>query len=401
MGPVVTIPSDAQDPGKLLDKKTPDIKQPPVKPPDVAQPPPEQAPQSQDNNELGESTSGFNPHLMGDFPLIFALQKIGVCSLRTTTTTFVPSFSAPTITSTSTCMVSQTRLAYVPVLSLGAFNVAENESPRPQDRVFGFYNYFSDLRGPDIGSGGPLTTTTTTTATVPASGTITTTTTTTNPGVARPSLDLNREVVGFEKTFFDGRASVEIRLPFLQAQGGVDFTGSIVGDLTLVSKYAFLLDRETGNVFSAGLALTLPSGPSLDTIDGNFRDTLIQPFFGYIYNFPNFYIQGIHSIAVPTNAQDITIMFNDVSIDYWLYRGSPNQFLSAVVPTLEAHLTTPLNHRGASDNNLLFIPDVLVLTSGAHFGLYGNTTVSVGAAVPVTGPSVFAIEGFVQFNWRF
>ena len=231
--------------------------------------------------------------------------------------------------------MTQTRDIYVPVPGAGAFNVAENESPRPQDRVFGFYNYFSDIHSLGFGSGGPLTTTQSSTQPSPA-GTVTTACTTTIPGVALPSFNLNREVIGFEKTFLDGRASLEMRLPFLQIQGGDfggAFAGSYFGDLTLVSRYAVLLDDVTGNVFTLGFALTVPTGPGLDTVDGNFRDTLLQPWFGYIWNFGNFFFQGIHSVVIPTSSQDVTLMFNDLGIDYWLYRGTANQFLSAVVPT--------------------------------------------------------------------
>jgi hypothetical protein len=408
---IVELPDSVKtDKEKKPDTKPPD-KNPPDNNPLDKKPPEFKAPQDQPPRPLedffglesftGESQRGFNPHMMGDQFGEFVRQMFTVCSTRTTTTTtsFVNTDGfRQSITTTSTSMVYQTKIAYIAVTSLGAFNVAENESPRPQDRVFGFYNFFSDGRSPDIGSGVPVTTSQTTTSVV-AGGTITTTSSTTNPGVPRPSLDLNREVIGFEKTFFDGRASVELRLPFLQTDG--DYGCGVVGDLTLVTKYALLLDNFTGNVFSVGLALTLPTGPSLVTVDGNFRDTLIQPWFGYIYNVTNdFYIQGIHSIVIPTNAQDITLMLNDLAIDYWLYRGSPNQLLSSVVPTLEAHLTTPLNHRG-ENNGPVYIPDVLVLTTGAHLGVYRNTTVTVGAAVPVTGPSPFAVEAFLQVNWRF
>jgi hypothetical protein len=61
----------------------------------------------------------------------------------------------------------------LPVVVRGAFKIAENESPRPVDRVFGTYDNFYNLN-----SGLRM------------------------PGVQRTGLD--REVTGFEKTFLNG-----------------------------------------------------------------------------------------------------------------------------------------------------------------------------------------------------
>lgn len=398
-------------------KPGPDLKQPDkskpgpdLKQPDKQLPPPNpllQQPQASDPFGLGalglagtangESQTFYNVHMMGDFPTIFGRQSVSVTTLQTQTVTSQLE-TGGTTTKTTTSLVTTTRTVLVPIASLGTFNVAENESPRPQDRVFGYYNYFGDLRGPENGSGSPLPATQTVTSTTVAGSTTTTTTSTAAiPGVPRSEMNLSREVVGFEKTFLDGWASVEVRLPLLQTTG--DYGSSVVGDLTLVGKYALLLDNQTGDVFTVGLALTLPTGPGLPTVEGNFRDTLIQPWFGWIYNFRDFYVQGIHSIVIPTDAQDITLMFNDVGINYWLYRGPANQFLSTIVPTLEAHVTTPLNHRSESDP--LYVPDVVVVTSGMHFVFYGNTILTLGAAVPTTGPTPFSWEGFAMVNWRF
>lgn len=62
------------------------------------------------------------------------------------------------------------------------FKIADNESPRPRDRVFFIYNYFGDGAGSNTPGG------------IPA---------------------VQRSALGFEKTFFDALPSVEIRAPFL------------------------------------------------------------------------------------------------------------------------------------------------------------------------------------------
>ena len=320
-------------------------------PPDMIKPsPPEQLPfplnqpnpfenQPQDTGAQGEgeSTAGFNPHMMGDFGTFYSHQVITTTSLQTVTTTTTVTTTnysqgqvTTTTTSTKTVPVAQSRVVLVPVTGLGAFNVGENESPKPTDRIFGFYNFYADIRGPDIGSNVPIVRSSTTSSTTPgpffSSSTTTVQTTTVTPGVL-PRVSLNREVFGFEKTFLDGNASVEFRLPLLQQNGG-GFNSYDVGDLTLVGKYAFINDRASGDVLSAGMALTVPSGPGIATTVGTFHSTLFQPWVGYIVNFDRFFIQGIHSVVIPSDCQVPTLCFNDVGLNYWLYRGSPSQFLA-------------------------------------------------------------------------
>ena len=105
------------------------------------------------------------------------------------------------------------------------------------------------------------------------------------------------------------------------------------------------------------------------------------------------------SVVVPTDARDVTLLFNDVGLNYWLYRNPSLRYVDFIVPSFEVHVTTPLNHRSAND--LLDVPDLVVLTGGVHVGLFRNGTLSLGIAVPVTGPQPFHIEAFTQLNWRF
>jgi hypothetical protein len=378
-------------PEKEKDKKTPDKK--------LTEPPKTDIYAQAPSESFGLPTF-FNPNMMGDWPTIVARQTRVILGMQTTAVTAVVG-NVPA-TTTVTTPFAQARTVLVPVPTRGSFNIAENESPIPRDRVFTYWNYYDRLGFPQTGPNAPITTTTTTRSfgfNVQGLPIVTTTTVTTmTPGA--PRVSSNRETFGFEKTFLDGYASVELRAPLLQqGNGGAGFGADNFGDLTVIGKYAFILDRNTGNVLSGGLAITVPSSRSIPTTDGNFQDTLIQPFVGYLWNFDQFYIQGFHSVAVPTDARDVTILFNDVGVNYWLYRGSPDSLLSSVVPTIEAHLTTPLNHRNF--NGPIVVPDTLILTTGVHLGLFRNSTLSLGVATPVTGPRPFSVETFVQFNWRF
>lgn len=125
----------------------------------------------------------------------------------------------------------------------------------------------------------------------------------------------------------------------------------------------------------------------------------MQPWFGYIWNADRFFVQAFHSVVAPTDPRDVTLLFNDIGLNYWLYRGDPNRPLSFIVPMAEIHVTTPLNHRDPSST--VYVPDIVDLTAGVHFGIFRNTTLSLGVATPVTGPRVFNVEGFVQLNWRY
>src|SRR4029077_7370206 len=68
----------------------------------------------------------------------------------------------------------------VPIATHASFKISDVESPRPSDRVYFNYNFYSQI---------------------PVGGV---------------NADLHRELIGFEKTFKDGNASFGMRLPFLQ-----------------------------------------------------------------------------------------------------------------------------------------------------------------------------------------
>ena len=364
-----------------------------------------------------ETASASNPHMMGDFGVIYVRETITLFGTLTKTQTFTtfptnpngtsggpivraPGLTPITRTVTTTTPFSETRTLLIPYAVAGAFKVADNASPRPQDRVFMTYNYFDDIQGPGAAPIPGINNTQSTTIAGPGGSTTTTSTTASVAGLSRLTSDLNREVFGFEKTFLDGNASIEMRAPVFQQSSSINgFGAEDVGDLTIIGKYAFINDRTTGNVLSGGLAVTAPTGPRIPLPDGNLHSTLLQPWLGYIWNADSFFVHAFHSVVVPTDPRDVTLLFNDIGVNYWLYRNNSNRILNFIVPMAEVHVTTPLDHRDA--NSAVYVPDIVVLTGGVHFGLFRNTTLSLGVATPVTGPRVYNVEGFVQLNWRF
>lgn len=247
-----------------------------------------------------------------------------------------------------------------------SIKIAENESARPMDRVFATYNFYDNLAG-----------------------------------IAAAGIDLHRQTVGFEKTVLDGDASIGVRVPTVQSANGFGTTLDGFGDASLILKYAFLNDRATGNVFSSGLSLSVPTGRRVRLIDGDSLHTgFVQPYLGFIYNVGPAYVHGFSSVVIATDSRDVTFLSNDVGLCYRAYQGSEGAFLSAIIPTFEAHVFTPLNNRAVDSSLRAF--DTVVMTTGAYFGFAGNRVwLTTAAAFSCTGPRPFDVEYVAQLNWRF
>jgi hypothetical protein len=321
----------------------------------------------------------------------------------------------PVGTRTTAVPVLVTTQAQVPVLSRGAFKIAENEKPAPEDRFILSYNGYSGvpvaLPAPpgsifSTGNGQPFSTTITPLGFGPSiqqpvfvsqsliSGGAPTLVQTVVP--AQTSF-VHRAVVGFEKTLFDGVASVGVRAPFFSQQGDGSLGGSDLGDLTFVFKY--LAWTNGPDALTAGLAVTAPTGPAIPTVVGDIDSTLIQPFVGARVQAGDVFALAFSSVAIPTDRRDVTILFNDLAVGFVMHVGAPDSLVRWVAPTAEVHVTTPLTNR--TGNPLVSVPDLVVLTEGVQVGLGSGTTINLAVGVPVTGPRPFDVEGILQLNFRY
>jgi hypothetical protein len=266
--------------------------------------------------------------------------------------------------------------------SVRTFKISDDESPQPRDRVFVDFNYYDNI-GAAVER---------------------------RLGIDVRDLDVYRETFGLEKTFLNNAASIGLRLPLdtLSAESntlGLGGTNTDFGDLTVILKYAFWQDPEAGTLFSAGLAVTAPTGPS-HFAGGAVpitRDTILQPFVGYIWTADHWFVHGFSGIEVPTDSRDVTLLFNSVGVGYRFCRACPHDCLvRAIDPTLEVHLSDPLNHRGAFRvSDLAGTADVCDLTMATTLELGRRSNLSVGIVTPVTGPKPFDVEALVQLNWFF
>jgi len=301
----------------------------------------------------------------GGVPIPPSVQQVVVTTNTITgaTTTSVGSISQPVTT----------KICGIPVVSGGyaGFKVSDNDTPRPVDRFYMSYNYFGDVNRSQM------------------------------PSFAQ-GLNLQQQLFGFEKTFLDGDASFGMRLPYIQLNGMSELQNNVVGDLSLRWKFAWINDPQTGNVFSTGMIMSLPTGNAQSILpDGTSSPSavLFQPWAGFIYNFPRWYTQGFSSLAIPSDSRDPMIFFNSISAGYWLYRdNSPRSRLKAIVPVIELHLNTPLTNR--SMDSAIFFQDQFNLTTGIYTMLR-RMTIGVAVGTPLVGPKPYNVEAIGNLNFRF
>src|SRR5207245_672307 len=108
-----------------------------------------------------------------------------------------------------------------------------------QDRLFFSFDYFNDLNG-DVNR---------------------------RTGAAVSHLKVYRELFGIEKTFFDGNASVGLRVPVNtltadSAVRGLGGTNTSFGNLTAYAKLILWQDPSGRNLVSGGLSVTVPNSPT-------------------------------------------------------------------------------------------------------------------------------------------
>jgi hypothetical protein len=247
----------------------------------------------------------------------------------------------------------------------GSFKIAENESPRPLDRVYLNYNFYS---GVDNGFN---------------------------------TFDVHRATLGFEKTFLDGNASIGMRLPFID-RGGANSEAEI-GDISFIAKYAFINDPG-GNVLSAGLVVTAPTAQQahgFDILRGQqIHSTVLQPFVAGKFQAGNFFLQGFSSVAFPTDSRDVTWLFNDIGVGYWAFRDDRAPVLRGVVPMIELHINTPLEQTNTIGSPFP-LETVVNLTGGVQFNFAHGIQFGVAAGTPLTGPKPYDFETIARLNFRY
>ncbi len=300
-----------------------------------------------------------------------------------------------------------------PALTTGRTKLAEGSSPIPRDRVFFNYSYFDNAK------------------------------------LTSNGIYVNRYTPGIEKTFFNGNASVELRLPFAStlssnidtSTGFVNPTDFQFGNVTIYTKA--LLYQNSTFACSTGLGFTVPTASNINFRQGS-QQTLrvsndsvhLLPFVGGVYT-PNdrFYSQGFlqfdfdsngnrvysttdlqgvtgNSLNLIGRVQDAAFLYASVNAGYWVYRSDTpgTTGLTGFSPIAELHYNRSLQSGdqvailgqpvyGQSSTNV----EVLNAVIGANM-LFGRSRILTTAFTTPLGMGVdrqFNGELRVMFNWYF
>lgn len=285
-----------------------------------------------------------------------------------------------------------------------SFKLAENMSPLPQDRLSFAFNYYDGVQeAQNRGLGGLM-----------------------------GGMKVYRYLFTFEKTFLDGLASIGVResIDTLTATSiyypGLAGTSTALGDVNVFGKLVLWENLEMptanqggfnaavapvagqlqGSVVTGGLSVRVPTGPSNfagSPFSFSPRDVGIQPFLGYYVSRGNWYLQGFESIDVPTSGENVTMLYSDMGLGYWLYRNQrPGALIRGISPTLEAHVNIPLTNTNLWDMTDLYATATAVnLTYGVNTVIGDRSLLSLGLVTPVTGPKPFDYEVVALFNVYF
>lgn len=271
----------------------------------------------------------------------------------------------------------------------------EHSRAMPTDRVFGTYHHFQNaLEATSL-----------------------------TPGIRSTDGNVDRFTLGVEKTFADGNASIELRLPLsvpisLSTPDAMYRTDS-VGDLVVTLKG--LLYSDESQAVALGLAINTPTGNDLSVSlpnsgNGGADFTLennavhLIPFLAYQAAptddfFFNTFLQfdtptNSNSVRVRTQGQngaehlkltDQTLMYLDASVGYWMFRDPEADFLTGLAGLLELHYTTALNRADVvSDNNDIVTfgantgrLDAINLTVALHTEIARSTIIRAGYVTPL------------------
>jgi hypothetical protein len=301
--------------------------------------------------------------------------------------------------------------APLPGNTVPRFKMADNTSPLPQDRVYFDYSFYGNVQ------------------------------------ISDPGIGVNGFAPGFEKTFFDGRMSIELRAPMAATlDHNIFFDNSTrtsvgeLGDLGIAMK--LLLVQNERFALSGGLAMTVPTGPD-ERFFTNHQDPDIDiliksesvhlmPFFGLQWTpndrwFSITYLQfdvdangnavsvdnGEISLTPLGRYREPTFMYLDTALGCWLYRSDcPHNYLTGLAPVVEAHVNQSLERSpilssngnqvgGDVNGNPINNITIVDLTVGLHAELCGKTTMTAGYCLPVTGDRQFDGQFLFYVNRRF
>jgi hypothetical protein len=306
----------------------------------------------------------------------------------------------------------------LPGYAVGFVKLTENQSPIPRDRVYMTYSYFS------------------------------------NANFYPTKADVNRFMPGFEKTFYDGWTSVEIRTPFAATlgnsqqlmpggQGVSEYRDIQFGNMSVIFK-SFIWETKTW-ALTGGMQVMLPTANNtfLNGVDvfGNEIQSVyvanesvhLMPFVGGIWA-PNerFFNQILVQYEKDANG-NLAYVNNDFKsgisgrqlnqagrifypdflylsfgTGYWLYKDNTQNF-TGFAPVMEIHVNQglgaycPIHSGGYQLGPNLGVVSVTNALVGCNFEWGERSTLTFGYVTPLGGGEDRFFDGELRalYNWRF
>jgi hypothetical protein len=266
--------------------------------------------------------------------------------------------------------------------------LSDNNNPLPRDRVIFDYDYFD------------------------------------NTPLSAQGVNVHRFSPGFEMTFLDHLASIEVRVPFASTlssdavEGGVTNTGQAeLGDVHLTLK-GLLYHGDVLNV-CACLGIDLPTARDTrlrledGTILARIRNdsVLLTPCVAYLLTpcdrlfFQNWYefvfdtkgsevqvnpdLRGLQNIG---RLRQHSLLEIDAQVGYWVYRAAdPCAWLGGLAPFIELHYNSTMQRSNLVQGEGFAIGmsncrfDELNLTAGVLAPIHDNVLLTVGVVAPLRG----------------
>ena len=230
-------------------------------------------------------------------------------------------------------------------------------------------------------------------------------------------IGLNRFTFGVEKTFFDGRCSIEVEVPVdtgLSSYQDLDATtgenqGTVFGNLSLTFKC--LIYQSESLAVSVGTMVDLPTAPDAsfnfegETLTFKNNSVHVAPFLGAAYASGDFFALGFVQLDFDANGdpvdeefedsdpvigtfRDPSLLYLDLSTGYWLFRNQPisGRYLTGIALVVELHYTTTLQNYSGINGAIVPVyagTDCLNLTAGLHFQLGPCSMLTVSGVVPL------------------
>lgn len=296
--------------------------------------------------------------------------------------------------------------------SVGLMKFVENSSPIPRDRFFVNYSYF---QGVNMIPGG---------------------------------LDVRRVTPGFEKTFFNGTASFELRAPMATTLNsttmfdavavrvaGYDTTNYELGNLT--GFFKTLLYQDDVWAFSGGLGVALPTADDQKVVNNDGTGQVFNkiknssvhllPFLGAVATpTDRWFMQGVLQFDTGLNGNsaygfngntlikegvlnDPNWIFVSVSNGYWIYKSADqSSFINRIALVNELHFNNTLGKTDQIVGQTATFSDPLNIQTinsvlGTNILFDQNKSLMLGYTHPLGGGNDRAFNGEFRaiFNWYF